>query len=137
MSNNLISPKDKETLKNEGAGKTKKAQRKSSTATVSLLGDPNIRAGMVITIETHTKRNSGNYLVVSVDHSIDSSGGYTMTLELERRGAKSAKPKTQTNTQGIAQKTETTEKINTSVGATKPKQEKEVLGFDAAGKIKK
>ena len=132
MSNNLISPKDKETLKNEGAGRTKKQQRKSSTATMEINGSPNIKSGMIITVETYTKRNSGNYLVVSADHKID-SGGYTTTLELERRGAKSASPKTQNTQGGLAKKTETTEKINTSVGAKEPKKEKEVFYFDATG----
>ncbi len=133
MSNNLISPKDKDTLKNEGAGRTKKQQRKSSTASVELLGDPNLKSGMIITIETHTKRNSGNYLVVSVDHKID-SGGYTMTLELERRGAKSASQKTQNTQGGLAKKTDTTEKVNTSVGAKNPEQKKELAYFGADGK---
>lgn len=133
----LINPNSKETAENKASAKLKNSQRKSSTASLTVVGKPNLKSGMMITLNMRTKRNSGNFLITEVTHKIDSSG-YTTELELERRGVPNKQPTNKTPSTAIAKKNEnsTAPVINKTVGDTKPKETKPIITYDADGKPK-
>lgn len=53
------------------------------TASGNAVGDPNIRAGMVMRLEGLGSEFSGNYRVISTSHAIDSSG-YKTSFNVKR-----------------------------------------------------
>lgn len=138
MPNDLLTtPDSKETADNKASAKTKQSQRKSSTASLSIVGKPNLKSGMMITLSMRTKRNSGNFLITEVTHKID-SGGYTTELELERRGVPNNTPANKTPSTAVAKKNEnsTAVVVNKSVGQTKPIETKPIITYDSEGKPK-
>lgn len=74
---------DKATAQIKAESKLKKANLEQVTGTVTVPGDPELVAGLMIGIEA-LGRLDGKYLVQSARHSIDRAGGYTTELEIAR-----------------------------------------------------
>jgi hypothetical protein len=65
-----------------------KANRERTTGSWSLMGQPNLVSGNVVALVAAGKM-SGNYLIMSAQHRITRSGGYTVELSLCRVSASS------------------------------------------------
>lgn len=62
-------------------------QKKKGELTVTCVGIPAARARILVHVKGLAKRDSGNWYVSSVTHSIGKSDGYTTSFELNRHGA--------------------------------------------------
>ncbi|GAB4493402.1 MAG: hypothetical protein OHK0045_22860 [Raineya sp.] len=81
-SNSLVSPEFSITsLQDKAHSKKKKQSEKILTATLTIEGDPTLRADEIITILGVAKMHSGNWYIEKIKHTISSSG-YITTLEL-------------------------------------------------------
>lgn len=51
-----------------------------------VVGDPNIEVGQIITFENVSKKYSGNYYTTKSIHTIESSSGYLINIDITRQG---------------------------------------------------
>lgn len=64
----------------------KESEMKTNPASANLVGDPSVMSGQVCTFEGVAKKHSGNYYILSCEHTID-EGGYLLNLDqLTRNG---------------------------------------------------
>lgn len=80
-----------ETTKKDAAGKAiarqAKAEMEINESTARILGDPELESGKIITIMNVGKKYSGNYYIVSAEHTIGPAG-YIVNLTIFRNGKK-------------------------------------------------
>lgn len=99
--------------KNLASSSKSKSDLKVLTATATVLGNPSLKANMVITIGGVLEKHCGNWFIQKAKHSVR-TGGYLTTLELAKNGQKT----------GTAKNSDKAQKKNTTVG---PKDNKVVI----------
>ena len=84
----LFAPATNQKMANNIAAQVKKtAQRRDMTASLSLEGDPKLRAGDIITMSGVAKRHRGNWYVEEITHQLGVRGSFTTSLNMWKNGA--------------------------------------------------
>lgn len=71
---------------NEANNDRRAAELRINPATCKMVGDPNLRVGIILTFIGISKKYSGNYYVIKANHKITKSEGYITELTLVRPG---------------------------------------------------
>lgn len=115
-------------IKSEANHQKKAATLRVTTATLKIVGEPNLSVNSVLTLSGVLKIHLGNYLIVDVTDDVGTSG-YLTTLKLEKNAGRRA------NRSGETAESDPT-KVNKSVGGDAVAALKEIFVFDANGNLK-
>lgn len=104
-------------------------EAKAEMGTATMLGEPFIESGMIITIDGVSKKDEGNYYIFSCEHRIDADEGYILEIrELGRQGV---------NVKTVKPPVKTIEEINSPFPQYNPNQPNRIFDYLKDAKAKK
>lgn len=77
---------DDESITAEAINKRKESELSKNNATGTILGDPELESGKIITILNVSKKHSGNYYLTQTEHVIEMGSGYVVNFTAVKQG---------------------------------------------------
>lgn len=69
-------------ISGEAINKRKNEELEKNPANATILGDPQLESGKIITVLNVSKKHSGNYYITQATHDVDFGSGYTVSCQL-------------------------------------------------------